>query len=474
MVGIDPAYVGGTVSQIPMSMIYQQLVTFTPEVKLKPVLATSWEANDKVWTFQLRRGVMFHDGTPFNAAAVKAHFDRLLGPERPTGRGSFAPVVAAVDAVGEYTIRFTTNSPEAFFLELLAEGAPSFIPSPAATAKFGKDLTRNPVGTGPFRFVEWVKDDRIVVERFDGYWGEKAFLDRVVIRPVPEAQARAIGIERGDVQLAIRLNPEQLDGLRQNPRVRLSEKLSSRTLFMGMANLKKPFSDVRVRQALNYAIDKETIAKNLYLGQAEPLPGALARGASGYAEVPGFPYDQARAKRLLAEAGYPNGFTTKLVGPKGTYVKDFELQQAVQQQLRQVGVNVTLETLEYAKWLEQLALDPRTTPLEMWQDAAGGINPVSAIDGRYGCTRFRPTAGFNTAGACIPRVDALIKEAALTIDVAKRNALLKEAQELLTQDAPSLWLVQVKETAAMNAKLHDPVHLWNTVLTVDERTWLEP
>ena len=473
VVGMDPAYVGGTVSQIPMFMIYEQLVSYTPAIKFRPALATSWEAKDKFWPFQLRRGATFHDGTPFNAGAVKAHFDRLLGPERPTGRSQYVPIIDAIDVLDTNTIRFTTKNVEAFFLELIASDATGCIESPEAVKKYGKDITRNPVGTGPFRFVEWVKDDRIVVDRYDGYWGDKAYLDRVVIRPVPEAEARAIGIESGDLQLAIRMNPEQLDRLRKNPRVALSEKQTGRTLFMGMANLRKPFSDIRVREALNYAIDKESIAKNLYQGQAEALPGVMPRGSSGYAEVTGFPYDPAKAKRLLADAGYPNGFATKLIGPKGTYVKDFELQQAVQQQLAQVGVQVKLETLEFAKWLEQLALDPRQSPLEMWQDAGGGVNPVSAINSRYGCNRFRPTDGFNTAGSCFPKVDELTAEAAGTIDPVRREALLKQAQELVTQGAPSLWLIQTKETAAMSARLHDPVHLWSTVLTVDEHTWLE-
>ncbi|MBM4420576.1 MAG: hypothetical protein FJ034_03120 [Chloroflexi bacterium] len=471
--GLDPAYGGDSVSGAMFYMLYQQLVSFTPELKIVPRLATSWEAKDTTWTFALRRGVKFHDGTSFNAAAVKAHFDRLLGPEKPTGGGPWVPILSSIDAVDEYTVRFTTKFPDAFFLERLADSYSSFLPSPAAVAQYGKDIARRPVGSGPFRFNEWVKDDRIVVDRFDDYWGDKAYLDRVIMKPVPEAEGRAIGVEAGDIQLAIRMNIEQLGRLERNADVRVRSNPTLRHLFIGLANLKKPFDDRRVRQALNYAIDKDSIVKNMYANQADKIGGAVPRGAAGYVDVPGYPYNPDKAKQLLAEAGYGRGFSANLVGPKGTYVKDFELQQEVQKQLKAVGVEVKFEVLEFAKWLSLLREDPRTSKMEMWMDAGGGVNPINAISGRYGCAQFRP-AGGNTAGSCFSELDKLTTEAERTLDSARRNTLVKQAQEMVSIEAPSIFLVQTKEALAMRAKLHDPVHLWSSVLTVDEHTWLEP
>ncbi|MBM4421589.1 MAG: hypothetical protein FJ034_08450, partial [Chloroflexi bacterium] len=341
-----------------------------------------------------------------------------------------------------------------------------------AVVKYGKDIMRNPIGTGPFRFVSWVKDDRVEVVRNDDYWGDKAYLDKVVIRPIPEAEGRVIALESGDVQLAIRLNPEHLARLEKHERVTTILRGTNRTLFFGMAALKKPFSDLRVRQALNHAIDKESIVKNLYLGMAQVNGGAVSPGAADYVAVPGLSYDPARARRLLAEAGYPNGFSTTLVGPRGNYVKDFELQQAVQQQLRAVGVDAKLETVEFAKYLELLRMDPTKSPLEMWLDAWGGGNAADEIENRFGCEYFRPK-GANTAGFCDPAISKLAQDALRITDEARRQPMLKEAQERISQQAPAIWVLALKQIAGLSRKLHDPVFMQSENLTVDEHTWLE-
>ncbi len=472
LISLDPAYVGDGVGFGALRLMYEQLVYHTPDLEPKAGLATSWEAKDTAWTFKLRQGVKFHDGTPFNSAAVKAHFDRLLGPEKPTQGGLWVRTLDKVEVVDDATVRFVTKIPDAFLLTTLADNASGFIASPAAFAKFGKDLAKNPVGTGPFRFVEWIKDERFVAIRNDDYWGDKAYLDKVVFRPIPEAESRMIALESGDVQLALRLTPEHLDRVQKNPKLGASVKPTIRNLFISMNNLEKPFSDVRVRQALNLAIDKEGIVKNLYLNIADVSGGALAAGVAGYAKVKGFGFDAAKAKQMLAEAGYPNGFSAVLTGPKGSYTKDFELQQAVQQQLRVIGVNLTLNTVEQAKYLELLRAEPSKKPMEMWLDLVGGVNGASTIVGRFGCNSLPPVSG-NARAYCNPQVDTLADQAQRQTDVAKRNDLLRQAQELVSQDASSIWLLALKEIGGYSKKLHGAYHMASTVLTVDERSWLE-
>ena len=472
VVTLDPPSIGDTVSTNVAAMMYEGLVAYTPTLEIKPQLALSWETTGKTWTFKLRPGVKFHDGTPFNAAAVKTNVDRLLGPDKPLRQGIYAPVIDRVEVIDDATVRFTTKFVDAYFLTRLTANQALAMVSPAAIAKFGKDLSRNAVGTGPFKFLEWIKDDHISVVRNDDYWGDKAYLDKVTIRPVTEPEARLIALQSGDVQLAIRLNPEQLARVQGEAALAADQVTTIRHLFMGMAVMKKPFSDLRVRQALNHAIDKESIVKNLYLGTAEVLGGPVPQGGDGYAPMPGFPYDVAKAKALLTQAGYPNGFSATLVGPKGTYVKDFELQQAVQQQLRVIGVDIKIETVEFAKYLEFLRMDPTKSPLEMWQDAWTGITATEAILNRYGCKNFRPTGG-NTHGFCDSKVDDLIERAQEIAEPATRAPLVKQAQELVSQAAPSIWLLSLKQIAGRSKKLHAPVFMRTEVLTVDEHTWLE-
>ena len=209
----DPALRGGTISGAVKTLVYSSLVKETPSREVKPDLATSWKVDGTVWTFTLRQGVKFHDGTPFTAQAVKYHYDRLFSSENPQRASDWRPFLDRVEVVDDYTVRFHTRFPDPFFLQRLA--ASSQIASPEAHKKYGRDIARNPVGAGPFKFKEWVPDVRVVLVRNDDYWGDKAYLDQVVIRPVPEAGARAIALESGDIQLADLISPEDMPRLQR-------------------------------------------------------------------------------------------------------------------------------------------------------------------------------------------------------------------------------------------------------------------
>ncbi|MBM4420903.1 MAG: hypothetical protein FJ034_04850, partial [Chloroflexi bacterium] len=465
---LDPPNSGDVTSGAALFLVYDSLVGATPDLQLIPKLATSWQADGTAWTFELRRGVRFHDGTPFNAAAVKAHFDRLLGPENTLRAGVWRAVLERVDVVSEFTNRFITKFPFADMPTMLSLRSAVQIESPDAFKKFGKDLARNPVGTGPFKFSEWIKDERFVAVRNDDYWGGAPYLDKVIIRPVPDAQARLIALESGDVQLAIRMSPENVGRLDANERLKKEAKTTTRTMFIGMNVRKKPFSDPRVRQALNYAVDKRSIVANIYGGLAEALGTHVPPGVAGYSAVAPFPYDPAKAKQLLAEAGYPNGFSTTLVGTKGAYPKDFELDQAIQLQLKAVGVDVKLEIFELAKYLDVLRTTRETT-LEMFQNSFVTATAVDYIEQQFGCDQ--PTN--NSSGFCDRRISDLAQEALRTTDEAKRGPMLKQAQDLLAQQTPAIWLLGVQEVAGMSRKLHGAVFRKDTILTVDEKTWLE-
>jgi len=471
VISLDPAYGGDTISTAAEFMLYDYLVRYTPDLRVKPDLAVSWTSDGATWTFKLRESVKFTDGTAFDAAAVKAHFDRMIGPEKPFRATYWVPYVDSVAVIDPTTVQFRTKFSDAAFLTRLA-GIGGAIESPAAFLQFGKDLTRHPVGTGPFKFVEWVNGERLVMVRNDDYWGTKALLDGVIVRPVTDDSARMIALTSGDVELILHIPPELVPRMSQDPHLRVQTNETLWSFFIGMNVLKKPFNDLRVRQALNYAADRTSIVQALYGNLAEPLPGIIPRGMAGYAAIAGYPHDPSKAKQLLADAGYPNGFSTQMVGPKGRYLKDFELEQAIQQQLQAVGITVNLETVEYARYLELIRMDPTHSPLQMWFDAWSDVDAVHAIETRFGCQSFRPT-GANTAGFCDPDLDRLVLQAERTPTDASRDALLRQAQTILSQQAPTIWLLQPKETAGMSRRLHNAVLLRTGTLTVDENTWLE-
>ncbi|MBM4434275.1 MAG: hypothetical protein FJ028_04060 [Chloroflexi bacterium] len=471
---LDPTNIGDAVGANTARMIFEGLVDQNEKLEYIPGLATSWEVSGLTWTFKLRQGVKFHDGSGFDASSVKFVFDRIQGPEQTLRKGTWAQVLDRVEVVDPFTVRFTTKYVDPFFHTRLVGGGTSAIFSAEGFKKYGaKDMARNPIGTGPFKFVEWVKDSHVTVERFDGYWDGPAYLDRVVVRPMPEAETRVIGLESGDVQLGIRMNPEQVERFEKNPKLRLVRNDTLRHYYMGMALLKKPYSDIRVRQALNHAIDKESLVKSTLAGLGKVQGGLLPVGAPGYVDVPGFKYDPAKAKQLLAEAGYPNGFTASFVGTKGIYLKDFEIEQALQQMWKAVGVTINLTIVENAKYLELLREDPKKSSLEMWWDtmSGSGQNPAEYFLTRFGCDFFRPV-GTNTAGSCFPDIDKIAQTTRTELDATKRNAGLKQVQEMMSVQAPAVWLFSITQLTGTSAKLHDPV-IRNESLTVDNRTWLE-
>jgi peptide/nickel transport system substrate-binding protein len=468
---LDPALTGGTIASNLKKLLYNALVRQMPDMSFKPDLATSWNVSQDglTWTFNLVKGAKFHDGTPFNGEAVKFHFDRLYSPERPQTYRDFEPYLDHVEVVDDSTVKFITKFPDAFFLDRIAGAR---FESPTAFQKFGKDIAKNPVGTGPFKFKEWIKDERVVVLRNEEYFGDKAFLDQVTIRAVPEAGARTIGLESGDVHLADAIPAENIERLQRSPNLKVSVRPTFNELTVGMQVKKKPFDELKVRQALNYAVDMNTIAKTIYSGQADVVVGPSPRNARGFSEVEGFKYDPAKAKQLLSEAGVASGFSATITTTRGRYVKDFELVQALQQQLKAVGVDLKVDTVEWARYLELVNLTPDQQSLEVWLDGWNGQNVVDTLTTRFGCDYVRPK-GANVHAYCNPEMDTLVNEARRTIDDTKRNELIKQALQKMAIDAPSIWGFTTTTVAGYSAKLHDPVHGPGEGLTVDEYTWLE-
>jgi ABC-type transport system substrate-binding protein len=471
---LDPQNTQSNPGEQVNRMMYENLVRFNAKMQVEPALAESWTQSPDglVWTFKLRKGIRFHDGTPFDAKAVKYFFDRVLGDEKPFKASLYTPFVQGAQVVDDHTVRVTLKQPFAAFLFRLAHSAGGIV-SPAAHQKYGKDLTLHPVGTGPFKFKEWVKSDHVTLERNDGYWGGKPLLDSVVVKTVREDAARVLMLEAGDADLILNIPPEDITRLRKDPRFAIESIPTARALYVVVNVKKKPFDDVRVRQALNYAVNRESIVKNLYQGNAETISGIVAPLQNGYVKLPGYAYDPKKAKELLAQAG-ASTLKAKLWSPKGRYVKDFELAQAVQQDLAAVGVEATLSTMEWGAYLSATKTAPDQTDRELfllgWSPSTGeaqwGIFPL------LHSSQLAPKGDNRGFFASKALDDAVDKATSATSDQARLGAL-REAQQIIIKEAPAIFLISPNMIVGAAKKVHGVVNLPLELTYLTEKSWKE-
>jgi ABC-type transport system substrate-binding protein len=472
---LDPANAESNPAEAMNRMMYENLAKFDEKLKIVPGLATKWETSKDglTWTFHLRKGVKFHDGTPFNAEAVKVFFERMIGPEKPSRAGLYAPFVNSVEIVDDHTLKVLLKAPFAFFLNNLAHSASGII-SPTALKTYGKDIARRACGTGPFKFGEWVHGDHLTLLRNDEYWGGKPYLEKIIVKTVKEDSARVMMLQSGDAHLIVRIPSEDIPRLEKDPKIKLDSTETLRVLYVGINCSKKLFQDVRVRQALNYAVDKEAIVKNIYQGRAVVIPGMIAPLTTGYFASKGYPYDPEKARKLLAEAGYPNGFKAKLWSPQGRYPKDFELAQAVQQQLRKVGIDCTLDTMEWAAYLAATRKKAEESEQELfllgWAPSTAEARWI--LYPLFTTEQWVPE-GNNRTYFSNKEFDDLVTKFTRATNKADMDRYLKAAQELLIKEAPGIFILATKETIGYSSKLQGVINSPLELTYFDHKTSLE-
>jgi peptide/nickel transport system substrate-binding protein len=457
-VNLDPAQVTDLNSNRVGRRVVETLVTFPEEkTEVVPGLAESWTiSKDSLqYTFKLRKGITFHDGTPFNAAAVKFSIERQINPDHPAnklGKYPFANYffgnVKAVEVLSEDRVAFLLKEPRASFLAVLTAGAASMV-SPTAVMKAGQDYPSAPVGTGPFKFASWDRGQRVVLEKNPTYWKGPAKYDRVVFRPIVEDQARLTELLTGQLDLIVGVPSDFVSQLETNPKVSLLKQTGVHVWYLGINNQKKPFDDRRVRQALNYAVNKEAIVRDVLKGT-----GTLSKGPvqpNTWGSEPGlkaYPYDPARAKKLLAEAGFPNGFATTLWVPEsGSGMQaPVAMSTVIQSNLKAVGVNVTMQTMEWGAYLAKLRSKEQDLFALSWM--AGMEDPDMVMYPLLHSSQWTPN-GPNRALYKNEQFDKLLTEARHTTDQAKRATLYKQAQKILIDDAPWIFIDHEIQLAAM-------------------------
>ena len=456
-VNLDPAQVTDLNSNRVGRRIVETLVTF-PEESTQVVagLAESWTVSrDGLrYTFKLRKGITFHDGTAFTADAVKFSIDRQTDPEHPfnkLGKYPFANYffgnVKAVEIVDPSTVEFVLKEPRASFLTILTAAAASIV-SPTAAKKFGADYALQPVGTGPFKFASWDRGQRVVLERNPSYWRHAVKIDRVVYRPIVEDQARLTELLTGSLDLIVGTPPDFVSHLESNPKITLLKQVGAHVWYLGINNQKKPFDDKRVRQALNYAVNKDAIVRDVLKGTGSPSRGPVLPATWG--ADPGlkpYPYDPERARKLLAEAGYPSGFATSLWVPEsGSGMQSpVAMSTVIQSNLKAVGVNVALQTMEWGAYLAKLRSKEQELFALSWM--AGNEDPDMVMYPLLHSSQWTPN-GPNRALYKNARFDELLHQARLVTDQGKRAELYREAQRILVDDAPWIFIDHEIQTAA--------------------------
>jgi peptide/nickel transport system substrate-binding protein len=425
--------------------LYDTLTRWDTALKLQPGLATSWKSvNDTTWEFTLRQGVKFHDGSPLTAEDVKATLERNLVPGKTVVVAGFA-TIQAVEIVNPTTVRIVTKKPDPLLLVRMAQMGSQILPARLTTDDGVKQLARRPVGTGAYRFVEWVKDERLVMEANRDWWGWEGrapAIDRVVWKPIPDDFPRIVALEKGEADIISNVPPDRMKALADGATTRIVSAPATRTVTFWMNATQPPLSDKRVRQALHHALDVNGLIKNLYAGMGKPFSGGLADTDFGYnAALKPFPFDQAKAKQLLAEAGRAGGIDVTLYAGSGTMVNDKFLLEAIADMWAKVGIRAKVEMMEMGA--RQRMNNERTVP----PNGIMLINPQSTLlDADGSLWRLFHPSGFGgkywVGSQPGQRFHELMEQGRTTLDQRKRRELYTEATQIIHDEKPWLELFQ--------------------------------
>jgi peptide/nickel transport system substrate-binding protein len=424
--------------------LFDSLVGRDAENRIVPQLAESWRLVDDVtWQLKLRRGVVFHDGEPFNAEAVRFTFQRVLDPEQKSPNRANVAEIVRVEVVDDYTVNLVTRQPYAPLINRLLDFA--MVPPKYVAEKGNQGMALRPVGTGPYRFVELIKDDRMVVEAFDRHWRGAPKIKRIVYKPIPEPFTRAAALRNNEVDLVTTMPPSLARELERAPGIRVQRVPSSWIIYLGLNALKKPLSDVKVRQALNYATDVDAIIKNVLEGNGRKLEGPLTPQMFGYdASIKGYPYDPVRARKLLAEAGYPDGVEITLESPAGRYQGDKEIAEALGGQWQKAGFKPKVQVAEWGAYFKRYLA-------KQFQDAyvLGLGGPMQDADELYNLVSSKGRGLYYKN----ERVDALFDLGRSTMDQAKRRQIYRDLQRAMVEDATWVFLLQQVDIYASRDRL---------------------
>jgi peptide/nickel transport system substrate-binding protein len=434
--------------------VYETLIARNSKtMELVPALAESWEELDDVtWQLKLRQGVKFHNGEPFDAEAAAFSINRVVNPDLNSEQISFFSTIKESKVIDANTIQVITDGPDPilpsrlYWLKIVP-------PKHAADADFGT----KPVGTGPYKFVEWVRDDHVTLEANPDYWGTAPTIAKVTIRPIKEEVTRLAALKAGEVDLVRGLIPEYVNEV---PKVVSTPGLEFPWLRLN--TFSGPLADKRMRQAINYALNKDELAQSLYSGYAVPAEGQiLTPGHFGFnPNVHAYPFDPAKAKQLIQDAGY-NGEEIEFIGEAGRWLKDKELIEAIAGQLREVGLNVTVNIVEWSQWLDLLFAGADKAPTMQFSSHSNEL-----LDADRTLSALFESTGSQTAYSN-PQFDQLVDAARTETDLTKRADMYHQAVQIAYDDAVVGFLLNLKDIYGMTDRLEWTPRLDGKMLVIE-------
>jgi peptide/nickel transport system substrate-binding protein len=469
---LDPHYHALSPNLAVATMIFDTLVQFDSDAQMEPGLAESWKpVAPTVWEFKLRPNVRFHNGNPFTAEDVAFTIDRVPAvPNSPSSYAIYTRAIERVEVVDPLTVRFHTRSPYPVLPTDLSQVAmlDRETHDKASTDDFNSGKVA--IGTGPFRYVDFRSGERLRLERNEEYWGQKPHWKAVDYRVVVNDSARTAGVLAGDVDFIDQVPTSDLSTLKRDQRVKIAEKDGLRIIFLALDHLhpegspqitghdgkplnKNPLLDLRVRKALSMAIDRQAIAARVMEGAAMPAGQFLPEGAFGH--VPGLEAPKADpegAKKLLAEAGYPDGFRITLSGPNDRYMNDGRIVQAIGQMWTRLGVRTTVDAQPWTTFVSRAGRQELSAFLVGWGSSSGeASNPLRSLVAGY--NRDKGFGTSNRGRYSNPELDAKLEAALAELDDPKREALLQEATRIAMEDVAIIPIHIQKNLWAMRPNL---------------------
>ncbi len=445
-----------TLPQNMCDLLYDNLFFQDPDGKLVPRLVEKYGASPDglTWTLHLRKGVKFHDGTPFNAQALKLTFDRALDPNMRVPLRFAIAMIDSSKVVDDNTLELKLKYAFAPFAPNLSLTLVNPI-SPAAIQKHGEDVRRNPVGAGPYKLAEWVAGDRIVMVRNDDYWGPKATVEKIVWKIIPDDSTREAMLRSGQIDVCYKPIPANVAALQKDSKVKVEMPLDTRTIFMGLNCQKGVTTNKLVRQAFNYAVDKKAIVQKILFGTAQAMEGPVSPILFGYAKMDKqYDYNPEKAKQLLKEANFDFNQVVKMRGPQGRYLFDKQVTETVQAYLQAIGVKTDLKTYDWPTYIAGLLKPLAETELEVFLLGWGPLylDADFALSGQFTCA-VNPPKGLGSAFYCNPEYDKLMEASRKELDPKKRLALLADASKMVWDDAPWIFLHVEKFVIAYSSKI---------------------
>jgi len=438
---LDPQATTGTLTFQHIKSAYDTLLEPDDSGNLVPALAESYEFSEKelTLTFHLRKDVKFHNGDTLTAADVKATFDRMLAPKSTSPQKPNFSHVKEIKIVDALTVQFVLDAPYAPLLATLSSGWSAILPKRAIEA--GHDFSTQPLGTGPFVFKEWVRDDHLSYTKFANYWKPgQPYLDAVEFKVVVEPTIQLQGLLVGEFDIIHSIETHNIPKLKHNPDTKVFPYPTGLALVVTMNHARPPLDQLKVRQALSYAIDRQALLNIAYTG-GTVIGAFIDANSPYYKDYSGrYPYDPQKAKHLLVEAGYPNGFELTLTLPQN-YSPHVNAGNMVQDMLKQVGITAKIRLVDWGTWISQVyrGKDYDLTII----GHTGQLDPDGRLSSELDYTNYKN-----------PEVFRLIKEAAVTLNVDQRKALYAEVQRLMAEDAMMVFTGTMQGLLGMRSNVY--------------------